>query len=360
MKKIKDSIRLSVLAEYLNGRLAGEDVEITDVSGIDDVQAGEAAWAEGRKTLSRAVQSPAAALIISEETYRKAGEEISIPCLLVKKPRLAFARALGFFYERALPTPGIADTAQIGEGVVMGQNVSIGHYAVVGDNCRLGDGVVIFPHAYVGNNVHIGDNTLIYPFATIHNRCVLGRNVILHSGSVLGADGFGFVEEERFREKIPQVGIVKLGDNVEIGANVTIDRATTGVTSVGKGTKIDNLVQIGHNNHLGENCILVSQSGVAGSCEIGDNVTLAAQSGIAPHVKIGSNTVIGGRGGVTHDIPGNSIVSGFPAKPHREALRLNGYIQRLPLLAQTVKDMEKKIQELEEKLGKLSCMEKKA
>lgn len=334
----------------MKGRLEGEDIQVSDVAGIDDVEEGELSWIEGMKSLKEALKTPASAFIIGEAAFKKASDIIKLPCIVVKNPRLAFAQALECFYERFLLSNEITDTAVIGKDTLLGANVGVGDYSIIGQNCRIGNNVTIFPHVFIGNNVTIGDKVIVYPFASIHDGTIIGSSVILHSGCVIGADGFGFVEEEGVRYKIPQVGIVSLGNFVEIGANVTIDRATTGVTSVGDGTKIDNLIQIGHNNHIGKNCILVSQSGVAGSCEIGDNVTLAAQAGVAPHIKIGSNTVVGGRGGVTHDLPEDSIVSGFPAKPHKEALKLNGFLQRLPLMVKTIKELEKRLEELEEKV----------
>ncbi|MCE1245936.1 MAG: UDP-3-O-(3-hydroxymyristoyl)glucosamine N-acyltransferase [Firmicutes bacterium] len=351
MIKSRASITLTELAEILGGKLKGENITINDIAGIDDVEPGEITWVEDHKTLDKALESWASALIASDNVYEKFREKISIPCITVQKPRVAFAKTLGVFYERHLPDRSISESAKIGKNVTLGDNVSIGEYAIICDNCVLGDNVTIFPHVYIGDGVTIGKGSIIYPFASVYDHCVLGEEVMLHSGTVIGADGFGFVEDSGTRYKIPQVGKVIIGNRVEIGANVTIDRATTGATTVGDGTKIDNLIMIGHNNHIGKNCVFVSQSGVAGSCEIGDNVTVAAQAGIAPHIKIGSNTVVAGRGGVTHDIPENMIVSGFPAKPHHEALRLNGALQRLPSLIKTIRDMEARIKQLEEHAG---------
>jgi UDP-3-O-[3-hydroxymyristoyl] glucosamine N-acyltransferase len=349
MIKSRTSITLAELAEILNGKLKGENISINDIAGIDDVEPGEITWVEDHKTLERALESWASALLLSENAYEKFREKISIPCVVVQKPRVAFAKTLGVFYERHIPDRKIAETAKIGGNVVLGENVAVGEYSIICDNCLIGENVTLFPHVFIGEGVTIGKGAIIYPFASVYDHCVIGDDVMIHSGAVIGADGFGFVEEAGMRIKIPQVGKVIIGNKVEIGANVTIDRATTGATTVGDGTKIDNLIQIGHNNHIGKNCIFVSQSGVAGSCEIGNNVTIAAQAGVAPHVKIGSNTVVGGRGGVTHDIPENAVVSGFPAKPHHEALRLNGALQRLPSLIKTIREMELRIKQLEEK-----------
>ncbi|MCD4782580.1 MAG: UDP-3-O-(3-hydroxymyristoyl)glucosamine N-acyltransferase [Candidatus Eremiobacteraeota bacterium] len=348
MKKTRHSISLQELAGVLEGELAGENIEINDVSGIDDVKPGEITWVEGKKSLENALASSASALVMNKKYFKKAGDMLKVPCIIVKRPRLAFAQILNCFYTRSKPNPGTASTALVGPNTVCGENVSIGEYAVIGKDCNIGEGTIIYPLVYIGDNVKIGKNTIIYPFVAIHNRTEVGKEVIIHSGTVIGADGFGFVEDKKTRIKIPQVGKVMLGDYSEIGANVTIDRATTGITSIGEGTKIDNLIQVGHNNNIGKNCVLVSQVGIAGSCTIGDNVTFAAQSGVGPHVKIGANTVVAGRGGVTHDIPKNSIVSGFPARPHREALRISGAMQRLPILMKTIKDLERRIEKMEQ------------
>lgn len=350
MIKILETISLNELAEILNGKAFGENVTIVGVSGVDDVEEGQITWVEGKNNLNAALGSRASAIILAEKLYQQVKDQVEMPCITVENPRASFASTLEHFYERPLPHRGVAPTAKIGRNTNLGKDVSVGEYAVIGKECEIGEGTTIFPMVFIGDYVKIGKNCLIYPFGVVNTNSEIGNEVIIHSGAVIGADGFGFVVDQKKHIKIPQVGIVRLGDNVEIGANVTIDRATTGVTTIGSGTKIDNLVQIGHNNHVGKNCIFVSQCGVAGSCDIGDNVTLAAQAGLAPHVKIGSNTVVGGRGGVTHDIPPNSVVSGFPAVPHRDALKLNGYIHRLPILSKTVKELEQRIQQLEQQL----------
>lgn len=348
MIKTRQSISLQELAGVLEGELVGENIEIKDVSGIDNVKPGEITWVEGKKSLEKALESIASALILNRKYFKKAGDRLKVPCIIVKKPRLAFAQILNCFYTRSKPDPGTASTALVSTNTLIGDNVSIGAYTIIGKDCIIDEGTIIYPLVYIGDNVKIGKNTIIYPFVAVHNKTEIGNDVIIHSGAVIGADGFGFVEDKKLQVKIPQVGRVVLGDYSEIGANVTIDRATTGITSLDDGTKIDNLIQIGHNNRIGKNCILVSQTGIAGSCTIGDNVTLAAQSGVGPHVKIGSNTVVAGRGGVTHDIPKNSVVSGFPARPHREALRINGAIQRLPILMKTIKELEQRIEKMEQ------------
>lgn len=354
MEKVRDKIDLAQLAQHLQGELHGNSVAIKDVAGIDDVKQGEITWVENEKAFKQASKTKASALIISRKIFRKHSDEIKVPFIVTDNPRFAYARTLALFYKRKLPPRGVAKTAVIGQNVKIGKDVAIGDFAYVGDNAVIDDGVTLFPHTYLGRNVTIGENSIIFPFATIYDNCKLGSEVIIHSGAVIGADGFGFVKVNGRQAKIPQVGVVHVGDNVEIGANTTVDRATTGVTSIGDGTKIDNLVQIGHNSKLGKNCIMVSHSGIAGSTVLGDNVTLAAQAGTAPHIKIGSNTIVAGRGGVNHDIPPNSAVSGFPAKPHREALKIQAAMQRLPFTMKTVKELEKRLEKLENKINKLS------
>lgn len=352
MRKVKESATVEELARFLNAGFCGENVTITNVVSIEEAEAGHLTWAENQKALAKVLQTNASAVIVSEKLFSQIDGTAAIPCIIAENPRHAYARALAYFYERILPERGVDPRAVIGRNSTIGENVHIGPFAVVGDNTVIEKGATVFAHSYLGSNVRLGEDSIVYPFAVIQNNSVVGRRAIIHSGAVVGGDGFGFVEVGGTREKIPQVGRVELGDDVEIGANVTIDRATSGATVIGDGTKIDNLVQVGHNCRIGRNCILVSQSGIAGSTNLGDNVTFAAQAGAAPHITVGSNTLVAGRGGVTHDLPGNMVVSGFPAKPHKEALKINGAVQRLPALMKTVKEMEHRIKILEEKLEK--------
>jgi UDP-3-O-[3-hydroxymyristoyl] glucosamine N-acyltransferase len=354
MDKMLDLIKIADLAEKIGGELYGENLDLTGIASIEEVKKGEITWAENKKALDRVLDIEASAVIVSHDVYEESKQFLNLPCITVKNPRASFAQALTIFYKRVVPTVGIAETAVIGKNVKIEKNVYVGDYAIISENSVIGEGSSVYPHTYIGRNVTVGQGSVIYPFVSVYDHSKIGNSVVIHSGAVIGADGFGFVEVNGKQVKIPQVGIVELGDGVEIGANVTIDRATTGVTLVGAGSKIDNLVQIGHNCKLGKNNILVSQSGAAGSCVLGDNVTMAAQSGLAPHVKIGSNTVIGGRGGVTHDIPANSVVSGFPAKPHKEALKIRAAVGRLPATMKNLKEMEKRIETLENIIKELT------
>lgn len=352
MEKVVKSLYLEELARRLGGEIYGENVQVFDVVGLDDAQKGHLTWVENGRALEKAQKTEAAAILISEKLLRMEKEKVKLPAVVVENPRYAFAQSLAFFYKRSLPERKVSPKASIGKNVKIGNDVYVGDFAVIGDNTVIGDSVCIFPLTYVGKDVKIGEGSIIYPQAVLHNHTVVGKEVIVHSGAVIGGDGFGFVQVQGEQKKIPQVGSVELCDKAEIGANVTIDRATTGVTRIGEGTKIDNLVQVGHNCKLGKNCIMVSQSGIAGSTRLGDNVTLAAQAGTAPHVRIGDNTLVAGRGGVTHDLPGKQVVSGFPAKPHREALKIQAAVQRLPTLRKIIKELESRIDKLEENTGK--------
>lgn len=332
---------LEELAHYVGGERVGENVLIEGAVSLSQARSGYITFCDDPALLSKAMVTEASAVIISSEV-----NDFSIPHIRIRNPRLAFARILELFHPKKVHRPGIHPSASVGDDVVIGSEVSIGAHSFIGDRVRLGDRVVIYPLAYIDDDVSIGDDSIIHPHVSVMRGCQLGSRVILHSGAVLGADGFGFVKDGHSNVKIPQVGTVVLGDDVEIGANTTIDRATTGSTHVGKGTKIDNLIQIGHNTRIGEDCIIVSQSGLAGSIVVGDRVTIAAQAGVRDHVEIGSDCIIAGRAGVTKKVPPGLLVSGFPAKPHRQELHIEAAVAKLPELLVQIRDMEKRIEKL--------------
>ncbi len=207
----------------------------------------------------------------------------------------------------------------------------------------IGDRTVISAGTYVGDKAVIGKDGLIYPNVIVREEVIIGDNVIIHPGAVIGADGFGYATEKGKHHKIPQIGTVEIGNGVEIGANVTIDRATLGKTSIGEGTKIDNLVQIGHNVKIGKNCLIVSQVGISGSTVIGDNVTLAGQAGLVGHIAIGDNAIVGAQAGVTKSVPPNTAVSGYPAREHRIAQKIDAQLIRLPKLYEQIKKLRRDI-----------------
>jgi UDP-3-O-[3-hydroxymyristoyl] glucosamine N-acyltransferase len=333
-------LTLQELAVELQGEVEGDPSTL--VSGaawsLDEARAGDIVRAESDRWLASAEDGPAAAVILGPNVQR--GRK---PVLRVANPSLALARLLPLFYPTARPAPGIDPSAILGPDTQIGESCTVQAYCVLGAGAHLGRGVILHPHVVVGDGVRIGDETEIFPHVTLYSGVRVGARVRLHSGVVIGADGFGYIQSGREHVKIPQVGTIEIGDDVEIGANSTIDRATTGVTRIGAGTKIDNLVQIGHNVRIGEHCILVSQVGIAGSAAIEENVVIAAQAGVKDNVRIGANSLVLGRGGVIVDLAPGSVVSGFPARPHREQLQVQAATQRLPLLQRAVRALERRL-----------------
>ena len=336
--------KLSEIAEHLGGTLEGEDISVNGISGSDDAIESYLTFMESEKYRSSVEASRAAAVIIpiTSKGFDK-------PVIRVKNPRLGFALVLDLFHKRERPTPSVHSSAIIGKNVSLGKDVFIGPYVVIEDGASIGDRTEIYSFSYIGKGVSIGEDTVLEPRVTVFYGCSVGDRCLIHSGAVIGADGFGFVRDGAKQIKIPQVGIVSIGDDVEIGANTTIDRATTGKTLIGSGTKIDNLVQIGHNTHVGNDCTIVSQSGVAGSTNIGDRVIIAAQAGVRDHTLIGSDSIVAGRAGVTKQVKSGTIVSGYPARDHREELKIEASIAKLP---EFMSKIEKAVSKISEGLNK--------
>jgi UDP-3-O-[3-hydroxymyristoyl] glucosamine N-acyltransferase len=337
---------LGELAERVGGVVVGDrNIEIHGVSDIGDAVAGDIVFAESPKLLEQAICSQASA-IISLPGARDSGRSM----ILVKDPRLAFAKVLELFSSVPSPEGGISEGAHVGEGTTIGLNPSIGFGACIGRNVTIGDNVQIYPLAHIGDAVCIGNNCVIHPFVCLYDHVTVGNSVIIHAGSVIGADGFGYTRTGDRQYKIPQIGAVSIGDDVEIGANTTIDRARTGVTRIGSGTKIDNLVQIAHNCVVGENSIIISLTGVSGSTKIGDRVIIAGQVGVADHVEIGDDVIVGAQAGVMGVVEPGAFLSGTPARPHKETMKLYAAQGKLLELMRHVKEMEKRMQELEARL----------
>lgn len=334
---------LREIAKLVDGEIIGdENIEITGVSGIKEAKRGDLTFVANSKYESLMDTTKASAIITAQDI-----EEASKPIIRTKNPSLAFAKLVSLLAPNDIKHPqGIHPSAIIGENVKLGRDVAVQAYAVIEDNAEIDDGAIIYSGVYVGHHTKIGKNTLIYPGVSIRERVNIGDRVIIHSGTVIGSDGFGFAAVRGVHHKIPQIGTVVIEDDVEIGANVTIDRARFDKTIVGRGTKIDNLVQIAHNVIIGENSIVVAQTGISGSTTIGKDVILAGQSGIVGHITVGDNSIVAAQAGVTKSIPANSKVSGYPAKPHSAAKRVNACVQRLPELFKKVKELEEKIQQL--------------
>lgn len=334
--------QLAELAELLNGKVLGDGaIEVTGVTNIDDAGTGDITFAVPPH-LEKAGNSKAAAVVLPDSVT-----EYSKPAIVVSNPRLAFTRLLELFTPSQKVERGVHATAVVGTNVKLGNNVALLPYTVIADNVEIGDNTVIYPYSYIGHSSRIGSDSLIYPNVTVRENCQIGNRVILHSGAVIGSDGFGFVTVEKRHRKVPQVGNVILEDDVEIGANVAIDRATTGSTVVKAGTKIDNLVHLAHNVVIGENCFLVAQTGIAGSAKVGNNVTFAGQCGSAGHLTIGDNCVFAARAAAISDVPSGSFYAGFPARPHREWIKGEAAVSKVPDLIRKVRELERRLSELE-------------
>lgn len=335
------------------GALAGStvsgdaDAVIDRVSSVDEAQAGCLTFAVDDRWLAKALASKATAVIVPAQ--HGAAERRGKSFLIADDVRAALAAILKSF-EPALPSGEFTHpTAIVEEGVTRGRDVWIGAGAIVAKDAVLGDGVRLFAGAYVGRGTRIGARTLLHPRATVLDGCVIGDDCILHSGSVIGSDGFGFVRIGAEQVKIPQIGNVVVGDRVEIGACSTIDRAVTGSTTIGAGTKIDNLVQIAHNVQIGEDCTICAQTGIAGSTIVEPQVTFAGQAGVGGHITIGARSLILGQAGVSHSLPKDSVVSGTLARPHRENMEQQVLIRRLPKLVEHVRALAALVEELQKR-----------
>ena len=321
-------ITVHALATQIGGQVEGDpNIQLSGIAPIPRAQASDITFAENPKHCAAAEAGIAAAIIVpvSAPASRKT-------LIRVANPRAAFARALAVFHPPRPYPAQVHPTAQLGRNVRLGEGVFVGEYTILRDNVTVGNRTVIEAHCVVGGGSRLGDDCLLYPNVTIYHDIRIGNRVAIHAGSVIGSDGFGYVQDGAERLKIPQVGDVVIEDDVEIGANVTIDRATMDSTLIKRGTKIDNLVQIAHNVTLGRNCIVIAQVGIAGSVQIGDNVTLAGQAGIADHLKIGADSVVAAQSGVAEDLPPRSVVFGTPAQPVMQTKRQIIALRKLPEL----------------------------
>lgn len=333
------------LAALLGGTVIGDgDVLISDIKGLAEAGNSDVTFAVDPYT-EYVPQVHAGAVMVEKEV--PAGDNTLI---IVENPRLAFSQLLVLFHPRQSVERGIHPTAVIDDTARIGSNAAVMAYAVIGRNVVIGDDCIIYPHVFIGDNATIGRETTIFPGAVIHENCVLGERDVIRAHAVIGGEGFGFATKDGKHTRIPQIGNVVIGDDVEIGSCTCIDNATLGATKVASGTKIDNLVHLGHNVEIGEDCFLIAQTGIAGSTKVGHHVIFAGQTGCTGHVTIGDNAVFGGKSGITGNMEGNKVYAGFPVRPHIEWNRTQVYIKRLPEMAKTVKALEKRIAELERQL----------
>jgi UDP-3-O-[3-hydroxymyristoyl] glucosamine N-acyltransferase len=340
---------LREIADIIDGEIVGDPKTIiTGISGIKEAREGDITFLANPKYLPQLEETHASAIITSQEI-----KLAPKPIIRAKNPSLAFAQVAALILPEKVRHPqGIHPTAIIAKNAALGKGVAVGPYAVVEDGVSIGDKSIIYPGCFIGHNTKIGRDCIIYANVSIREFSDIGDRVIIHSGTVIGSDGFGFAAIDGVHHKIPQVGTVEICDDVEIGANVTIDRARFDKTIIGKGTKIDNLVQIAHNVVVGENCLIVAQAGISGSTVLGKSVTLAGQAGLVGHISVGDGATVAAQGGVTKSVPANTLVSGYPARPHETAKKVNACVQNLPRLYKLVDELKKKIAELESRLKK--------
>jgi UDP-3-O-[3-hydroxymyristoyl] glucosamine N-acyltransferase len=330
-------MKLGELASRLGAELRGDaDVDITGVKGIEEAGPGEITFVANPRYTGLARTTRAAAVLVEPEF-----QEIATATLRVKNPYHAFSRALGFFYQAPLYPPGIHPSAIVHPTAEIGEGAHIGAYAVVGPNVRVGAHATLLPHVVLYPGVQAGSHLFAHAHAVVREHCVLGDHVTLENGAIVGADGFGFAKNDAGEwEKIPQSGPVRLGNRVDVQANACVDRATVGATEIGDGTKIDNLVQVGHGSHVGKNTLLCAQTGLAGSSMVGNNVILAGQVGVAGHCSVGDGAILTAQSGISHDIPAGQMISGSPGFDNRAWLRAVSLFQRLPELVKRLSRLE--------------------
>jgi UDP-3-O-[3-hydroxymyristoyl] glucosamine N-acyltransferase len=335
-------MNLKELADKLEAELSGpEDLDIVGVAGIREAGAGYLSFVDGKNHLKDLEASHASAVLAPADT-----PEVGLPLLRVKNPRLAFARALALFYGKPYRSSGISDRAAVGRNVRIGTEPSIHPFVVVDDDARIGDRVTLYPGVYVGKGSIIGDDCRIHPNVSIGENIRIGKRVIIHAGTVIGSDGFGFVTDGGQHHKIPQVGGVIIEEDVEIGGNCTIDRATLGNTLIRRGTKLDNQVHIAHNVTIGEHCLLAGQSGVAGSSRLGNYVVLGGKVGVGDHVTVGDKVMAGGGSAITRDVDAGQIIVGYNAMPIRDWLKVQAILPKLPELKKAVGRLESQVEDL--------------
>lgn len=346
-------ISAASIAEMVGGTIKGDgDVSLEGVAGFDNAGPQDITYAGSAAYMKRLGETKAAAILVAPNAPGDSGE---IDCygkilILVARPDVAFARISAAFHPAARPIEGISPSALMGQRFNCGDDVSICPGVVIGDDVVIGRGVILYPGVVLGNKVRIGDEVVLYPNVSILERCEIGSRVIIHAGTVVGSDGYGFAFDGKKHHKIPQIGIVQIDDDVELGACNTVDRATFGKTWIKRGVKTDNMVHIAHNVEVGEHTLLVAQVALGGSVTVGNYAVLAGQVAVAEHVEIGNRVMIGGKSGVGKSIPDGEIVSGSPAIPHRVWLRASNVIPKLPDMSKKIHEMEKRIEELEKAL----------
>lgn len=336
---------LREIADLVEGEVIGNDqVRITGIQSLDNAVKGELSFLTDNRYRDRVKDTRASAILASHIIDLFKGPQIIVP-----NPSLAYAKVAGLFAPTVPGVIGISPEASIDNDCQIGDHVSIYPHVYVGPNAVIGNGVTLFPSTFIGAGVIIGEKSVLYPNVTIFHDCVIGCRVIIHSGSVVGGNGFGFARDGAKSVRIPQIGIVQIDDDVEIGANNTIDRAALGKTWIKRGVKTDNHVHIAHNVVIGEDTIIVAQTGISGSVQIGKGVIIGGRVGMVDHLKVGDTVMIGPGSYVYKSVPNGDVVSGIPIMPHRQWLKTLKIMPRLPQINDRLRELEKKVEALEKK-----------
>ena len=341
------NLTLAELAQMVGGELHGNtDITIHGLADLASANKGEIAFMVKEAQIDVLEKSQGSAFIVPQ-TLTYEGK----PLIKVENPYLAAAIIQNFFQAKPFQATGISPKSDIGNNCDIPEEISVGPFVSIGDGVKLGERVTIHPGVIIGNDVEIGDDCLLYPNVTVYHSCTIGSRVIIHSGTVIGSDGFGFATDEHSNHvKWPHIGTVQIDDDVEIGSNVSIDRGTFGKTHIMQGTKMDNLIQIGHNVKIGENSLIVAQVAIAGSSSLGKNVILGGQVAIKGHIHLDDGVMVAGKSGVHSNLPKGAIVSGIPAIPHKDWLKATVIFAKLPKIYAELRDMRKKIIKMYEKV----------
>jgi UDP-3-O-[3-hydroxymyristoyl] glucosamine N-acyltransferase len=345
---VTTAIRIADLAERLDAEVVGDgDRKLEGILPLDLAGPEHLSFLHNPKYVQQAAASNAGAILVDSADVL-AGRNL----LVCDQPYLAVARALELFHPRPETEPGVHPSAVVADDLELGRGSSIGPLVTVAEGVVIGTGVTIGAGCVLGRGVRVGDDTLLHPRVVVEDGCRIGNRCVLQAGVVIGSDGYGFATVDGVHHKVPQVGIVVLEDDVEIQANTTIDRATMGETRIGRGTKVDNLVQLAHNVEVGEHCLLVSQSGISGSTKIGNHCVFAGQTGAAGHLEVGDRTIVTARSAAMKSVPPDSVLAGFPGRPQREWMRSQAALQRIDGMRKKLLELERRLAGLEPGDGK--------
>ncbi|NJD21723.1 MAG: UDP-3-O-(3-hydroxymyristoyl)glucosamine N-acyltransferase [Melioribacter sp.] len=345
-------IKLKEAADLVGGVVIGDSqTELTGIAKIEEAKKGDLTFLY-LSAYEKFLNSTGASAVLISPEFKKTRTDINY--IEVKNPNVALQKIIITFLQPKINLKGIDKTASIHDSVIIGKNVSVGKNVVIEAGAVIGDNSIIYHNSVLMENVKVGSNCLLYPNVSVRENCVIGNNVIIHSNTVIGSDGFGYIPDEKgVYKKVPQIGNVVLEDNVELGSNVSIDRAALGSTIIKNGVKIDNLVQIAHNVSIGDNTAIASQSGIAGSTTIGKNCILAGQVGIVGHIEITDKVIVGAQSGVSKSITKPGKYRGSPADDMGKMLKLEAHLRNVPVYAEKIKKLEEKIASLEEKISQL-------